>query len=131
VQGFRIPGNGGTPAPHIPAPTTRHRDRRGIGRARSRGVAGRSDNCNAAGTGARIALLDQRTRKTIEQLVRQIENVETAVAPRFQEFFVAAMAIPHLTAPFPHLRAAMTLPEVKAGTPDTGRRSRRAAERSR
>jgi len=80
---------------------------------------------NAAGTGARIALLDQRTRKTVEQLVRQIEKVETAVAPRFQEFFVEAMAIPHLTAPFPKLRAAVTLPEAKASLRDAGRRSRR------
>ena len=56
---------------------------------------------NAAGTGARIALLDQRTRATIEGLVRRIEKIETAVAPRFQEFFVEAMAIPHLNAPYP------------------------------
>jgi uncharacterized 2Fe-2S/4Fe-4S cluster protein (DUF4445 family) len=55
---------------------------------------------NAAGTGARIALLDRRTRATIESLVRRIEKIETAVEPRFQEFFVEAMAIPHLTAPF-------------------------------
>ena len=58
---------------------------------------------NAAGTGARIALLDQRTRTTVETLVRRIEKIETAVAPRFQEFFVEAMAIPHLTAPYPAL----------------------------
>ena len=36
---------------------------------------------NAAGTGARIALLDQRTRATVEGLVRRIEKIETAVAP--------------------------------------------------
>ena len=70
---------------------------------------------NAAGTGARIALLDQRTRATIEGLVRRIEKIETAVAPRFQEFFVEAMAIPHLTAPYPELRKVVTLPEGKAG----------------
>ena len=62
---------------------------------------------NAAGTGARIALLDRRTRATVEALVRRIEKIETAVAPRFQEFFVEAMAIPHLTAPFPQLRAVV------------------------
>src|SRR5690606_35718974 len=54
---------------------------------------------NAAGTGARIALLDQRARPQIEALVRRMEKIETAVEPRFQEFFVEAMAIPHLTAP--------------------------------
>ncbi len=82
---------------------------------------------NAAGTGARIALLDQRTRATVEDLVRRIEKIETAVAPRFQEFFVEAMAIPHLTAPFPRLRAAVPLPRIKAGT--TGRGRRTAARR--
>jgi uncharacterized 2Fe-2S/4Fe-4S cluster protein (DUF4445 family) len=87
---------------------------------------------NAAGTGARIALLDQRARGEIEQLVRRVEKMETAVEPRFQEFFVEAMAIPHLTAPFPHLRAAVTLPEVKdVGRGDTGRRDRRLAQSAR
>jgi uncharacterized 2Fe-2S/4Fe-4S cluster protein (DUF4445 family) len=85
---------------------------------------------NAAGTGARIALLDQRARGEIEQLVRRVEKIETAVEPRFQEFFVEAMAIPHLTAPYPRLRAAVTLPEIKAASGDTGRRDRRAARRS-
>ena len=84
---------------------------------------------NAAGTGARIALLDQRTRATVEALVRRIEKIETAVAPRFQEFFVEAMAIPHLTAPFPQLRAAVPLPEVRAGASGATGRGRRAAAR--
>ncbi|HET9694490.1 MAG TPA: ASKHA domain-containing protein, partial [Steroidobacteraceae bacterium] len=53
---------------------------------------------NAAGTGARIALLDSRSRATIEQLVRRVEKVETALEPRFQDHFVEAMAIPHKTA---------------------------------
>ncbi len=82
---------------------------------------------NAAGTGARIALLDRRTRTTVEALVRRIEKIETAVAPRFQEFFVEAMAIPHLTAPFPRLRAAVTLPAIRAGGRDAARRGRRGA----
>ena len=82
---------------------------------------------NAAGTGARIALLDRRTRTTIESVVRRIEKIETAVEPRFQEFFVEAMAIPHLTAPYPELRKVVTLPEVKARATDATRRSRRTA----
>jgi len=49
---------------------------------------------NAAGTGARIALLDKQSRPLIEQQVRDVVKVETAVEPRFQEHFVAAMAIP-------------------------------------
>ena len=39
---------------------------------------------NAAGTGARITLLDHKARGEIEDVVRQIEKVETAVEPRFQ-----------------------------------------------
>ncbi|MBI3899270.1 MAG: DUF4445 domain-containing protein [Gammaproteobacteria bacterium] len=89
---------------------------------------------NAAGTGARIALLDGRARTDIEQLVRRIEKIETAIEPRFQEFFVDAMAIPHKTAPFPNLRKVVTLPEPKTSTADSsgsgagghrGRRGRR------
>ncbi len=82
---------------------------------------------NAAGTGARIALLDQRTRTTVEGLVRRIEKIETAVAPRFQEFFVEAMAIPHLSAPYPQLRKVVTLPEVPPATSGAGRRARRGS----
>ncbi len=87
---------------------------------------------NAAGTGARIALLDQRARGVIEALVRRIEKVETAIAPRFQEFFVEAMAIPHLTAPYPRLREVVDLPDrPAAATSDTARRERRGARRAR
>ena len=43
---------------------------------------------NAAGTGARIALLNRAARAEIEDVVRRVEKVETAVEPRFQEFFV-------------------------------------------
>jgi len=49
---------------------------------------------NAAGTGARIALLNRKSRALIEQQVRDVEKIETAVEPRFQEHFVDAMAIP-------------------------------------
>ena len=65
---------------------------------------------NAAGTGARIALLNNRARREIEQVVQRIEKIETAVEPRFQEHFVAAMALPHKTAPYTNLARAITLP---------------------
>ena len=85
---------------------------------------------NAAGTGARIALLDRQSRATIEQLVRRVEKVETAVEPRFQELFVDAMALPHKTAPFSRLRAALALPPPAGPAADrqrgTGRRRRAA-----
>jgi uncharacterized 2Fe-2S/4Fe-4S cluster protein (DUF4445 family) len=84
---------------------------------------------NAAGTGARIALLNQRSRKDIEALVRRVEKIETAVEPRFQEFFVEAMAIPHLTAPFDELRKEVTLPVRTMSSTDTSQRGRRPSRR--
>lgn len=84
---------------------------------------------NAAGTGARIALLDQRARPEIEALVRRIEKIETAVEPRFQEFFVEAMAIPHLNAPYERLREVVTLPERMAINTESPGRGRRGARR--
>jgi uncharacterized 2Fe-2S/4Fe-4S cluster protein (DUF4445 family) len=84
---------------------------------------------NAAGTGARIALLDQRSRKDIEQLVRRVEKIETAVEPRFQEFFVEAMAIPHLNAPFANLRQVVKLPERTMSSTDSTQRGRRPSRR--
>jgi len=69
---------------------------------------------NAAGTGARITLLDHKARGEIEDVVRRIEKVETAVEPRFQEHFVEAMAIPHKTAAFPKLSQVVNLPEPKS-----------------
>lgn len=80
---------------------------------------------NAAGTGARMALLDQRSRADIEALVRRVEKIETAVEPRFQEFFVEAMALPHLTDPFVELRKVVTLPERVAINNEQNTRSRR------
>ncbi|MFO1038246.1 MAG: ASKHA domain-containing protein [Geminicoccaceae bacterium] len=82
---------------------------------------------NAAGTGARIALLNGRSRREIEDVVERIEKVETAIEPRFQEHFVAAMAIPHKTAPFPNLAAAVRLPEPKVAEASEGGRRRRRA----
>ena len=78
---------------------------------------------NAAGHGARIALCDRSARARIEALVRRIIKIETAIAPRFQEHFVAANAIPHAVDTFPNLADEVTLPAVAFGT--TGKRERR------
>ncbi len=80
---------------------------------------------NAAGTGARIALLDASSRPTIEGLVRHIEKVETALEPRFQHHFVEAMAIPHKTAHYTNLRKVVELPEPKESSSQTETRGRR------
>ena len=85
---------------------------------------------NAAGTGARIALCNIAARRSIEETVGQITKVETAIAPKFQEHFVAANAIPHKTADFTNLRSIVTLPDVSfntGGGDDGGRRRRRRA----
>ena len=68
---------------------------------------------NAAGTGARIALLNSAARDEIEAVVRRIEKIETAVEPKFQQHFVEAMALPHKTAPHPQLARIVTLPPRK------------------
>jgi uncharacterized 2Fe-2S/4Fe-4S cluster protein (DUF4445 family) len=80
---------------------------------------------NAAGTGARIALLDNTSRAKIEELVHKVEKIETAIEPRFQEHFVQAMGIPHATAEYVQLRKVVTLPEPKAAAPRTNTRSHR------
>ena len=84
---------------------------------------------NAAGTGARIALLNSSARAEIEATVRAIHKVETAIEPRFQEHFVNASAIPNAVEPFPILNSIVTLPDVTfntgGGDSDGGRRRRK------
>jgi uncharacterized 2Fe-2S/4Fe-4S cluster protein (DUF4445 family) len=93
---------------------------------------------NAAGTGARMALLNRNHRREIEETVRRIEKIETALEPRFQEHFVHAMALPNKVDPFPKLAARVQLPERKqadelemAGAPRRRSREERAARRNR
>ncbi len=82
---------------------------------------------NAAGTGARIALLNKAARAEIEAVVRRVERVETATEAAFQTYFVEAMAIPHATQPYGNLRAVMDMPVFAA--PKAGRRRGRGARR--
>jgi len=82
---------------------------------------------NAAGTGARIALLNTDARREIEQTVGEIHKIETAIEPRFQEHFVNASNIPNSVEPFPILNSLVTLPDVNfnTGGEEGGRRRRR------
>lgn len=75
---------------------------------------------NAAGTGARIALLNREARAEIEATVRSIRKIETAIEPRFQEHFVNASAIPNAVDSFPHLDQVVSLPDVSFNTGDKG-----------
>ena len=68
---------------------------------------------NAAGTGARIALLNAQARDEIEDLVKKIEKIETALEPSFQDHFVDAMAFPHAKASYPNLAKVVDLPKAK------------------
>jgi uncharacterized 2Fe-2S/4Fe-4S cluster protein (DUF4445 family) len=89
---------------------------------------------NAAGTGARIALLNVGARREIENVVRTVEKIETAIEPRFQEYFVDAMAIPNKTDEFPLLFSEIGRPEpkvVEPGRPGRRRRRRRTTTRAR
>lgn len=80
---------------------------------------------NAAGAGAVQALLSREMRSEMEQAVRNVVKIETATEPRFQELFVAAMAMPHASAASPHLSELVELPNPVEMV--GGRRRRRGA----
>ncbi len=80
---------------------------------------------NAAGAGAAMALLSGTARVEIQDSVRRIEKVETALEPSFQEHFVDAMAIPHRTADYPGLSTRIELPPRTGTSAGSGRREHR------
>ena len=89
---------------------------------------------NAAGTGARIALLNFPSRLEIGEILPKVEKIETAIEPKFQEYFIEAMAIPHKTDPYEALAREVKLPAPKpkaesASGEDRKRRSRRRRNR--
>ena len=77
---------------------------------------------NAAGDGARIALLNRSKRLEAQEIAHWVRYVETAIDPDFQDEFVKAIHIPHQSDLFPHL--AGLLPEQPA-TPQRPRARRR------
>ncbi len=83
---------------------------------------------NAAGNGARMALLDERSRREIEQVVLDVQKIETAVEARFQEHFVEAMVLPHARHSFPNLEKVVSLPKAQ---PQTGKTKRNPSRRRR
>ena len=86
---------------------------------------------NAAGTGATMALLSGAARIEVEELVRKVEKIETAVAPSFQQHFVEAMAIPHATAGCVNLAERVDLSGIVSSPPTTKHRRRRRRSRRR
>jgi uncharacterized 2Fe-2S/4Fe-4S cluster protein (DUF4445 family) len=59
---------------------------------------------NAAGDGARMALLNTDKRAEANRIARQVEYVELTVEPDFEKQFAAAMHFPHMSDTFPHLK---------------------------
>jgi len=68
---------------------------------------------NAAGAGARMALLDRNARREIAATIAKAERIETAVADDFQAHFVGAMGLPHQSDPFPNLFSVVAPPGAK------------------
>jgi uncharacterized 2Fe-2S/4Fe-4S cluster protein (DUF4445 family) len=59
---------------------------------------------NAAGDGARIALLDIEKRKEADVMARRVEYVELTVEPNFNKTFMQSLIFPHQVDKFPHLK---------------------------
>lgn len=59
---------------------------------------------NAAGDGARIALLNVDKRQEAARMARQVEYIELTVDPAFQMDFAQAMHFPHMKDKFPNVR---------------------------
>jgi uncharacterized 2Fe-2S/4Fe-4S cluster protein (DUF4445 family) len=86
---------------------------------------------NAAGTGALIALLSGEARREIERVVRTVEKIETAVEPRFQDHFVAAMAIPRAAVAHPDQPTGASAAPARAPSSSRPPNRRRAVSSSR
>lgn len=66
---------------------------------------------NAAGDGARMALLDVDKRKEADEFARKVEYIELTVNPEFERTFAKSMWIPHMKDKFPNL--SHVLPKKK------------------
>ncbi len=58
---------------------------------------------NAAGDGARIALLNRHKRAEAEKIATEIRRIELPVAPDFQTEYLLATGFPHMAHPFPSI----------------------------
>ena len=84
---------------------------------------------NAAGDGARIALLNRHKRAEAQELAARTRYIETAVAADFQDEFVGAIHIPHASDPYPHLAGILPAP-VAIPQGDAARSRRRIRQSS-
>jgi len=58
---------------------------------------------NAAGDGARLALLNEKKREAADEVAKQVHYIELSLDPSFEKEFVEAMYFPHMKDSFPHL----------------------------
>jgi len=58
---------------------------------------------NAAGDGARLALLNEKKREEANEVSKQVHYIELSLDPSFEREFVEAMYFPHMKDSFPHL----------------------------
>ncbi len=58
---------------------------------------------NAAGDGARIALLNLEKRREAAEVARTVQRFELPTDPEFQNQFMLALNFPHMTEPFTHV----------------------------
>jgi uncharacterized 2Fe-2S/4Fe-4S cluster protein (DUF4445 family) len=62
---------------------------------------------NAAGDGARIALLNRDKRAEADAIAKTVEYIELTIEGDFQKEFMGSMYIPHMKDPFPHLQGIL------------------------
>jgi len=67
---------------------------------------------NAAGDGARMALLNRDKRREADEKARFVEFMEIAVEPEFEKEFMMAMHIPHMKDKFPNLKKLLEEKQV-------------------
>lgn len=86
---------------------------------------------NAAGDGARIALLNRHKRQEAADYARAITYIETAIDPDFQTEFIGALHIPHISDGFPHLERILDSPLPRDAESDTDNKRQRRTGRIR
>jgi uncharacterized 2Fe-2S/4Fe-4S cluster protein (DUF4445 family)/NADPH-dependent glutamate synthase beta subunit-like oxidoreductase len=62
---------------------------------------------NAAGDGARMALLNVDKRREADEFARKVEYIELTVSSEFEKTFARSMWIPHMKDEFPHLKCLL------------------------
>ncbi len=86
---------------------------------------------NAAGDGARIALLNRHKRLEAQRISQWVTYLETAVHPDFQNEFVGAIHLPHASDAFPHLNGLLPEAAAQVAMAGNGRSDRKRRRKTR